>query len=178
MELSKISTRYAKAIYNYALSVNEETVVRIELQEIVKRFVEMPHLKEVMDNPTIASNKKETLLLTIVGEKPSKAYRSAIRLIIDNHREDYVSSIALIYEKIYKAQKGIISAKLKSVTDMADSTKDELKNIISDGRQTVDFQIEKVPSIIGGFILEVEDIRLDASVQNQLKEIKKELIKK
>ena len=43
------------------------------------------------------------------------------------------------------------------------------------GLTQVDFKTEVNPDLIGGFIVQVEDKRLDASIASQLKQIQKEL---
>ena len=43
------------------------------------------------------------------------------------------------------------------------------------GLTQVDFRTEVDPALIGGFIVQVEDKRLDASISSQLKQIEKEL---
>ena len=43
------------------------------------------------------------------------------------------------------------------------------------GFTTIDFKTEVDPALIGGFIVQVEDKRLDASIASQLKKIRKEL---
>ena len=43
------------------------------------------------------------------------------------------------------------------------------------GLAEVDFKTEVDPDLIGGFIVQVEDKRLDASIASQLKQIRKDL---
>ena len=42
------------------------------------------------------------------------------------------------------------------------------------GFTDIDFKTEVNPDLIGGFIVQVEDKRLDASISSQLREIRKE----
>ena len=43
------------------------------------------------------------------------------------------------------------------------------------GFKKIDFETEVDPKLIGGFIVQIEDKRLDASISSQLKNIRKEL---
>jgi F-type H+-transporting ATPase subunit delta len=81
-----------------------------------------------------------------------------------------METIVRMYDAVYRKAKGIVTVHLTTVEPANTQIKNELLPIIaqiSGGK--VDFQTQTDPNLIGGFILEIEDKRLNASVKEQLR---------
>ena len=178
MDSGTISTRYAKAIYKYAAGRGDETRLYEEMKTLSKQFPALPELNKVLENPIISSEEKIKLLTTAVGETASETCKNVLRVVVENGRASYMRQIALVYDQVYRKAKNIVLVKLTTVIGATDKEKQSMVELISGGKaEQVDFAAETDSDIIGGFILEVEDLRLDASVKNQLNMMKLELIK-
>ncbi|MDR3218642.1 MAG: F0F1 ATP synthase subunit delta [Dysgonamonadaceae bacterium] len=178
MNAGIISKRYAKAIFLYASEHEAETRLRSEMKALSEQFVAVPLLKKVLDDPTVSPADKIKALITAAGKDVSDTYRHVIGMVIGNGRGQYMQSIALMYEKVYRKEKNMIMVKLTTVEPASQKTKKALINLIA-GIKTgiVDFEVREDATILGGFMLAVEDSRLDASVKGQLNRLKLELIK-
>jgi len=178
MDAGIISTRYAKAIYKYAAGRGDETRLYEEMKALSKQFSALPELNKVLENPIISSEKKIKLLATAVGETASETCKNVFRVVVENGRASYMQHITLVYDQVYRKGKGIVLVKLTTVNHATEEEKKSMVELISNGKkEQVDFAAETDPDIIGGFILEVEDLRLDASVRNQLNMMRLELSK-
>ena len=101
-----------------------------------------------------------------------EAYIKGIRLLIRNHREMYVRSICLMFQKIYRAANGIIRVKIITAMELSDETMDKIKEFVQRHTdKTIEFVHKVDPSIIGGFILQIGSRQLDASLMKELKEM-------
>ena len=58
IQFSKISTRYAKAIYEYAAENKAETTLYREFQTLAASFLSLPQMRDLLDNPTLEKPKK------------------------------------------------------------------------------------------------------------------------
>ena len=86
--------------------------------------------------------------------------------------------MATSYITLYRKQKNIISGRLITATTVTPEVEQKMKQMVQSKSQgTVEFQTEVNPDIIGGFILEYDSYRMDASVQTKLDNILKELKK-
>ena len=86
--------------------------------------------------------------------------------------------MAASYITLYRQQKNIISGKLITAAAVDAKTEQKMKQMVeSRTKGTVEFQTEVNPDIIGGFILEYDTYRMDASVQRQLRDILTQLKK-
>ncbi len=71
----------------------------------------------------------------------------------------------------------LISAKLTTATTLNSATEERLKQLVeSKTNGTVEFKTEIEPDIIGGFVLEYDTYRMDASVKSQLNAVLSNLI--
>ncbi len=178
MDLGIISTRYAKALYAYASDIKEEDRLYEEMKTLANSFASFKSLFKVMENPTISPQEKQKLLTVAGGISVSKAFQSMLQLIETNKRETYILSIALMYQQIYRKQKGIVIAKLITTESLSQKEEENVRNLVSkntDGKK-VDLITQIDADLLGGFILKVESKQLDASIRSQLNKIKMKLI--
>jgi len=176
MDAGIISNRYAKAIFQYALERKEENRLREELKILSEQFLWVPTLNKVLDDPTVLSSVKIDVLTTAAGKEISNTCKQVIWMIVKNGRARYMQSIALMYDKVYRKAKNRMILKLITTEPVSDEMKKKLVDLIKKDSTQVDFDAKTDSDIIGGFILEVEDLRLDASIRNQLNQLRLELI--
>jgi F-type H+-transporting ATPase subunit delta len=178
MDTGIIAKRYAKAIFQYAAEHGEETILREEMQILAQQFTLVPTLNRVLENPTVSAAEKIHVLLTAAGQTVSDTCRRTLELVVGNGRGCYMQSIALMYDKIYRKEKNIVVIRLTTTEPVSSETKETLINlIVKNETATVDFVAKTDAGIVGGFVLVVEDARLDASVKNQLNRLRLELTK-
>ena len=121
IQFSKISTRYAKAIYEYAAENKAETTLFREFQTLAASFLSLPQMRDLLDNPTLEKPKKLAVLQAAAGENISPECLRVLQLIVDNDRVDYAYPIALMYEDIYKKAKNIVSVRLHSASPIREA---------------------------------------------------------
>ena len=68
MDTGVISVRYARALLKAATDAKKEDAVYREMLTLAKSYIDVPQLRHTIDNPMLSKDKKETLLLTAVGE--------------------------------------------------------------------------------------------------------------
>ena len=172
MDIGIISTRYARALLKSAAGTEFESQVYQEMATVAKSYGEVPALRQTIDNPMLAKDKKQQLLETAAGELPSELTKAFIALVLKENRESLMQFIALSYVTLYRQQKNIISGKLITATVVAPATEQKMRQMVeSKTNGTVEFETEVNPDIIGGFILEYDTYRMDASVKTKLNNI-------
>ena len=160
MDEGLIARRYALAMLKVAQKYNAAEEVYQKMKTFEQNYISHPDLHKALLNPILSPRDKEQLLTIAIGIEPGTLYLRGIRLLIKNHREMYIRSICLMYQKLYRKVYQIGRIK-KLVTDRT-------------SRQ-IEF-VEKVdPAIIGGFVLRVNSMQLDYSVGGELKKIAKQL---
>ena len=172
MDIGVISVRYARALLKSATDAKIEDAVYTEMQQLAKSYVEVPQLRFTIDNPMLSKDKKETLLLTAVGKQPSALTKVFIQLVLKEDRENVMQFIANSYVTLYRQQKNVIRGRLITAAAVTPAIEQKMRQMVeSKTNGTVEFETEVNPDIIGGFILEYDTYRLDASVKSKLKSI-------
>ncbi|MBQ9676638.1 MAG: F0F1 ATP synthase subunit delta [Prevotella sp.] len=172
MDIGVISVRYARALLKSATDQKLEAQVYQEMMTLAKSYLEVPQLRQTIDNPMLSKDKKEKLLLTAVGEKPSALVNSFIRLVLKEDRENVIQFMANSYVTLYRKQKNVIRGKLTTAARVSAQTEQKMRQMVeSKTNGTVEFETEVNPDIIGGFILEYDTYRMDASVKTKLNNI-------
>jgi len=172
MNSGKISIRYARALL---MSANEKKVSETVYNEMIalgKVFEDFPQMKNALASPTVSDAEKQDLIISSLV-KPSKETAAFIKFVIDEKREDYLPAIARMYEKLYREENKIVISNLTAATDLSKEAIEAIKRYIADlsGSVKVEIRTQTDESLIGGFVLDIEDTRLDASIKEQLKKL-------
>jgi len=171
-----ISKRYAKAIYDHAFDMNEETLLYHRMQIFKTIWERMPDLRNSLKSPVVPVETKIRLLRTATGKYAEKSYYDFIELIVANHRIESVFMIALSYQMIYRQKKKISVVHLVSAKRLSKNALDRIRRFTEQKtRGKVEFSNRIDPSIDGGFIYQLNDLRIDASIKGQLERIKSRL---
>ena len=172
MDIGVISVRYARALLKSATEQQLDDAVYQEMQLMAKSYMEVPQLRQTIDNPMLSNDKKEALLLTAVGGEPTPLTRAFIALVLKEDREPVMQFIANSYVTLYRQQKNVIRGRLITAARVSPATEQKMRQMVeSKTNGTVEFETEVNPDIIGGFILEYDTYRMDASVKAKLNSI-------
>lgn len=181
MDIGIVSMRYAKALIEYAKENGEEDRVYSEMRMLEHSFRKHADLREALDNPILSIREKYALISTAaVGNGDvSREFSRFITLVLKNKREYYLQYIALTYLDLYRKLKHIGVGKLITAVPVSQ----EVWKRIRDSASTLlhahmELHTEVDPSIEGGFIFDINDFRLDASIATQLKRVKQQFIDK
>ena len=124
-------------------------------------------------------NDKIKLLCNAAGGKVSQEVERFITLVLHERREKFMQFIACSYIDLYRKQNNILLGKLITAEKVNKEIEDRMRMMIVKGTQgTVEFETSVEPSIIGGFILDIDYNRLDASVATQLNRVRRQFMEK
>ena len=173
MDIGVISVRYARALLKSATDASLEDKVYQEMLLVAKSYIEVPALRHTIDNPMLPKEKKQMLLETAAGgDAISPLAKAFVQLVLKEDRENMMQFIANSYVTLYRKQKNIIRGKLTTAVAVAPETEQRMRQMVENKTKgIVEFETEVNPDIIGGFVLEYDTFRMDASVKSQLNSI-------
>ncbi len=179
MNKGLISVRYAKALLQFAQDKNVEQEIYEQSKFISSVFSNIPKLHTALHNPLISKADKRKIILTACGEKTSDVFEKFIDFLLNNDREDCLRSIMLTFQEQYRKSKMLLHGKLITAVEIDDTTYQSLiVSIELKIEGTLDLEKIVNPDILGGFILEIDFVRWDASLRGQLNSIKKQYIER
>ncbi|MCL2562105.1 MAG: F0F1 ATP synthase subunit delta [Rikenellaceae bacterium] len=173
-----ISRRYAKALMAYAHELGEEQALYERMRVLAQGCVTVPQLMHTICNPMVTPAQKSQLIRSAGGEGGAeKSYDAFVRVVRENHRERLVLNIALAYMKLYRAAHNISIISITSARPMSHELHERIRRDIIErthGEAEIELHIDE--SLDGGFIIQIDDRRLDASVKGQLAKIRRQLM--
>ena len=171
--------RYAKALLAYAKARGKADQVCLEMKRLSDSFISMPELQRALVNPVLSADQKLSLLQEAAGGKGvSEELVRFFRLVLDGRRESYLPFMAVSYSHLYFEDKGVITGKLVTAVP-SEGLVEKVKRLgQTDAGTTLVLDTQVDPKLIGGFILQIGDRRLDASVATQLKSFEQQFIAK
>ena len=175
MKSTKSAIRYAKALLELSIENSNLNEVSSDMKRIVESSNETKDFRVFLNSPVIKSDKKiEILKVLFVGFE--KLTSSFIDLITKNKREYLLVEIAEAYLYLLKKHQQIVPVSIKSARKLEKETLDQILNKMKSHVEG-DFEVteEVDESLIGGFIVRMDDKQIDASVLTQLNRMKQEL---
>ena len=94
------------------------------------------------------------------------------------HREDYAWQMALAYRDIYRRANRISQVRITTAAKLPDAEMGKIRSLVerSFPDTTLEFSDSIDASIIGGFVIDVDDARMDASVSNEIELLRLNLL--
>lgn len=177
MNDGKISVRYARALLGYAENCGEEDAVYREMSMLSKHLeVYASDFQRILHNPILNKEEKLKILILASGGEVSSCQQRFLTMVIDQHREGSLYLIAMKYLEMYKTKRNIILGKLYSAIELPDDTMQKIISFVEGVfRAKVEMHTIVDPQLIGGFILDIDNMRYDASVSGLLNNIRKKL---
>ncbi len=177
MNESKITTRYAKAIFQLAQENNLLGRIKEDF-DLIKQILDLDEFEDLIKSPIIPVSQKQAAITDVFKAKVHEYTLDFLLLVTENKREAYLKLMIMDFYQLYKKALGITEVHLTTAIDLDKKQKQQFIDILKKALNTqIDLNQKTDPQIIGGFILRVEDKLLDMSVASQLKQIKKELTK-
>ncbi|MDE6682255.1 MAG: F0F1 ATP synthase subunit delta, partial [Muribaculaceae bacterium] len=174
-----IPHRYAKALYKFALETKSAGRVYEEMKNVIASFQKNPGLAKVLSNPFVDTADKERLLLAAAGNDPGDDYRRFVRLILEHKREEFAYLMAYAYRDLYRKANNISQVRISTAVKLGDDEMKKLHDVVEKAFSDTTFEYteEVNPDLIGGFVIDVDSTRMDASLSNELEQLRQNLIR-
>lgn len=184
MSSGTVAVRYARALLKYAEEQGCQDEVYSQILLLSQRVRQYPEIMNRISDPTLPDEPKCKLLTTAMlsddGGTVSPVMERFIALVVSAGRGDAVIFIASAYRDLYRRRYGVVPVEIITAHRLSDSQRAELERLIRENAKSdrIEWDESVRPELLGGFILQIDDYRLDASVARKLQVVEKELIEK
>lgn len=186
MDQGLIPHRYARALYKVALERHCDEALYGLMLTLARSFESQPKLNDAIANPYLEPAAKEKLVLAAAGvtaDDSSDAITTLIdflKLLEKNRRIAFARETVLAYISIYRNAHHIAQVTVSSASKLDEDSTDRLRKIISDHTPgySLEYTFNVDPDLIGGFTIAIDNSRLDASIKNELKQLRLKLLSK
>lgn len=175
-----ISKRYAKALLEFSTERGEDKGLYERMRTLSRSLAASQRLRDALDNPVLPLSDKTRLIYAAAGEgKIEHSFERFIAIVARNNREHLMQNMALSYMELYRRTHRISVVNLVSVKPLSEYALQRIKlDVERRTHGTVELDTHVDQSIQGGFIFQIDDLRLDATVAGQLEKVRRQFIQK
>jgi F-type H+-transporting ATPase subunit delta len=175
MKSTKVASRYAKALLELAIENKKVDSVLGDMHFLLQTNNEAREFELLIASPIINADKK-IAVFKLVFEQFEELTMSFVELITKNGREGILPAIAQEFDAQVKSHRGIVPMTLVSAVPLDKATKDTIVSKVQVAvKGTLEITEEIDESLIGGFVVKMGDIQVDASVLSQFNNLKQRL---
>lgn len=174
---TKITNRYAKALLDLAISENQLDVIVNDLEFVKKSILSLRELSLLIKSPVVKRDKKRKIFNELFKDKISETALKFCELIINRQRSELLLDIIQRFLELKDEYLNIKSVSVKSAIELDEIQLNELRTVLEKklGKQVhINLTIDK--NLIGGFIVQIDDTVIDASLKHQLELLRKKFL--
>lgn len=177
MSVSRVAYRYAQALLDFSTEQNSVEKVNADMVQLSGVCKESKEFANLLSSPIVDTKKKSEIFQAVFGSKIEKISLDFMNLILKNSREAFIPEIADGFIKLYKKSKNILDVTVISATKLDDKTRATIVSKINANFKGTIEMTEKIDAtLIGGFIVRIDDQQIDASIASQLANLKNILL--
>ncbi len=170
----RVASRYVKSLLGLAVEQGVLEEVHQDMQLFTKVCDENRAFALMLKSPVIKHDKKREILEQLFKGKVNKLTMAIFDIITSKNREPLLPTLAKEFHNAYNIHKGIGKASITTATPLDAKLRSELEQLVKklSDRTQVELTEKIDASLIGGFVLNVGDKQIDASVKSKLQTLK------
>lgn len=171
MSAGRIATRYAKSLIDLAVEEKKIDQILKDVESFRDLIKESPDFRTFIKSPVIQASKKVSILKELFAKKYDDLTVKFLAILAQKQREPLLPEIAEAFVEQYRTMNKISTAVVTVAKELSAENKKMIKQQLEKSGisfDTVELEVKKDPSLIGGFVLEFNNYVYDASVSHQL----------
>ena len=166
---------YAKAMFDIASDMGKIESIKSDLNVVYSSLLVDSDIYDFFKSSFIDGHLRMRILKKIYADKILEETFNLIAILIERDIINILFAVIVEYENLCNEYYNIIIVKITTASNMTDTEdmnklKDHITNMISDKDIHFTFNIDE--NIIGGVVIEIEDVVYDYSVRRLLTELK------
>jgi F-type H+-transporting ATPase subunit delta len=173
--VEEIAQVYARALFEVAVEQDSLDEIHEQLNAFADAMHENRELTRFFFSPYFSvEEKKDGLERTVTDADP--AFANFLQALIERHRMPVIFRIRNDFEVLWDDARKLLPVRITSAVTLDADTVKQLGDRIGKqtGKQT-EISTEVDPDILGGVVLRVGNVILDASIKNRLEQLRKQV---
>lgn len=173
--MARAERMYARALFEAAQDRDRVEVVQEELSDFVQSIREVPELRALLRDPQLDPRAKISALEEILGGA-DELVRNFLLLLTERGRASELEEVQRELDRLVAAEAGQLTMELTTAIELSDEEATGIVNQIQQASgRTVEATRKVDPDLLGGVVLQVGSLRLDASLRGRLERLRREL---
>ena len=175
--MEEIAEVYARALFEAAKDDGVLERAHDELGEFADALEQDRNLQVFLFSPYFSSEEKKDGIRRIVSDADERVL-NFLELLAERHRMPAVFRIRRIFEDLWADENKLLPVVVTSATELdAGLVEDIGKRIEEQTGRRVDLSSNVDPEVLGGLMVRVGNMVLDATVRNRLEQLRKQVAK-
>lgn len=174
----RAANRYAKALIDFGIENKSLDKLFKDINDISASIHKSSDLRAILKSPVVKSEDKLAILNTVF-KKSDKILLNLFQALSYHNRYDHLSLICDAFVHLYNKVNNIQEAHIRSAVELDKSAlaafNKKIKDITGDDAK-ITTSVEK--DLLGGFILNINNLQYDASISGKLNKLKQNLHKR
>lgn len=168
---SKVSKRYAKALFSLAREDGKIPEYGEDLKGFVKVFQDYPEFAQVVASRVFTLEDRRRILEMVMESAPlSILVKNFLHLLLDKGRIGVVGSIQAHYEKLTDEISNVARAEVTVARPLQADARTRLEGALADlTSKKIKMEIREDRGLIGGIVVRIGDLVLDGSIKAHLR---------
>ena len=174
-EPATIARPYAEAAFKIA-SEQQALPVWGEMLKFAANVMRDPQMQQAIDNPKLGAEQKESLFLSVCGDRLDANGRNFVHVLLEGDRITLLPYIDSNFATLRNAAEGVAKAEIVSAMALSDAQVAEMKTALEKrfGKK-IEATVSIDPSLIGGARIVVGDQVVDGSIAGKLQAMANQL---
>lgn len=171
---TRVASRYVKSLLGLAVQQGVVEPVHQDMQLFAQVCRNSRDFVLMLKSPIVRHEKKRAVLETLFKGKVHPLTMGIIDILTKKNREPLLPTIASEFHVAYNDFKGIGKASITSTQPLDAKLRSEIELLVKELSHKKEVELEEKvdKELIGGFVLNVGDRQIDASVKSKLKALK------
>ncbi|GAC1323847.1 MAG: ATP synthase F1 subunit delta [Thermoleophilaceae bacterium] len=173
--MEEIAQVYARSLFEVAKENDALDDVHEQLGQLVDELSENRELQTFFFSPYFSSQEKKDGIAKVV-EGADEYLTRFLELLAERHRMPVLFRIRRDFDSLYAEERKLLPVTITSAVELDESTVKEIGKRIEDqtGRH-VELSATVDPDVIGGLVMRVGNMVLDASIRARLEKLRKQV---
>jgi F-type H+-transporting ATPase subunit delta len=173
--MEEIAQVWARALFAAAKENNVLDQVREQLGQFVDALNQDRSLGVFFFSPSFSTDeKKAALKRSVTGAEP--VFMNFLEALIERNRMPVIFRIRTRYDELWEDERDLLSVQVTSAIELDKATVSSIGDRIgAQTKRTVELTSAVDPDILGGIVLRVGNVILDASIRNRLEQLRKQV---
>lgn len=177
MKGSRVAKRYAQAAFETALDKKQLEIVEKDLERLAKDYADIQSFRELVDSPVIADFLKLKAFKAAYQKHLQPLTFNFVALLINKNRVAHLPQVIDNFKDLLDDHRGVLRGQVFSVVPLSDKQLKSLKiSLDKETGKNVILTSHIDESLLGGFVVRLNDMVFDTSLSNKLKKLKQNLI--
>jgi F-type H+-transporting ATPase subunit delta len=175
MNIAPVAYRYARSLMELAQEKGVLAGVHEDMRLVAATCAGSRDLLVLLKSPVVKSDKKDKVLDQVFAGKIGQLTSAFMGILVRKGREALLPHVAAAFDELYKQQRGIVTAHVKSAAPLNEATRAQVRALAEQQHpgKTVELEEAVDASLIGGLTIRIGDEQYDGSVSRRISDLRR-----